>query len=439
MSQNLESTAAADWFEELLTENQAVVADDGLRALREPARARLSALPRPHRKQEAWRYTQLGRLFDQVYALTPASVVEASELDCGEYLWSAEDSYRVVFCNHKLIKQLSHLPEPESGLSLQTLDQLDAVQLKLVLDQLQGLEAFADDVFDNLNRALLSSGWYLRVAANVVVDKPLEIVFVHDSKQANSMLQQRALVVLESGAELQLLERHFSPAASANWSSSLTRVQLHDNAGLQHYLLQQGTSKSQFLHRQVLQQDQHSRFNSIQLALNSDWCRNDLQIDLQGQGAETRLNGLYLVGEQQYNDAHVEVRHLQPHCHSEVNYQGLLQGKGRAVFDGNIYVARDAQKTAAHLSNRNLILVEGAQVDSKPQLEIYADDVQCSHGTTVGGIEPEQLRYCQSRGLSRQRAMSLLAQAFAHQVVSMQREAPIRDYLQRQITAALEA
>ncbi len=182
-------------------------------------------------------------------------------------------------------------------------------------------------------------------------------------------------------------------------------------------------------------QDTASEYRGINVSTGGAWSRTDINARFDGEHASCELDGLYTVGKQQYTDYHLDVQHSLPHCRSREDFKGIVYGKGRAVFDGNILVEKDAQKTDAQLSNKNLLLSENAEVDTKPQLVIHADDVKCSHGTTVGRLDPNQLFYLRSRGIDEHEARKMICLGFAEQVLSHVEDAAVHDFLHAQIAA----
>jgi Fe-S cluster assembly protein SufD len=213
---------------------------------------------------------------------------------------------------------------------------------------------------------------------------------------------------------------------------------LEDNAALTHYRLQQESPRAYHMHQSFLAQAAHSQYRCTSLAMGGKWARHDLQVRFQAEGADCETNGLYLVGDRQLSDQHLDVMHSSPHNSSRHNYKGILHGAGRAVFDGRILVERNAQKTDAHLSNKNLLLTRNAEVDTKPQLEIYADDVKCSHGTTVGQLEPEQLFYLRSRGIDSSTAIKMLCLGFAGEILETIEQQPVREHTERILHGLLD-
>jgi Fe-S cluster assembly protein SufD len=250
--------------------------------------------------------------------------------------------------------------------------------------------------------------------------------------------QPRNLVVLEAGACASLVERYVSMGDSLYCTNSVLEISVGRGAVLEHSRVQMESPNAFHITGLYLNQDQGSRYKGVNVGLGGAWARNDLVVRFSGQGADCSLQGLYLAGDKQVSDYHLDVDHAVPHCTSRENFKGVLYGKGRAVFDGRIHVAVDAQKTDAELSNKNLLLSRNAEVDTKPQLEIFADDVKCSHGTTVGQIEPEMLFYLRSRGIKASVARRMLCLGFAKEIIDGLGSGPLRDHVMEQVGRRLE-
>jgi len=226
----------------------------------------------------------------------------------------------------------------------------------------------------------------------------------------------RHLIVLEDGARAEVIERYCGLGDGAYFTNALIEVSLGSDSELLHQRMQEESPHAQHLSDLQVQLGARSLYRLTLAALGGAWSRNDVRVTFGGEGATAELDGLMLARDRQFNDVHLDVRHEVPHCTSRETFKGILDGSGRVVFDGHIVVARDAQKTDAVLSNRNLMLARSAEVDTKPQLEIYADDVKCSHGTTVGELDPDMLFYLRSRGIPADQAKQMLCQGFAQEV-----------------------
>jgi Fe-S cluster assembly protein SufD len=284
-----------------------------------------------------------------------------------------------------------------------------------------------------------TTAWSFSWIAAPFSSVPIELIHLSVGMDEPRVAQPRHLVALEAGAQATLIERYVSLGASLYCTNSMLELSLGRDAVLKHDRIQLESPNAFHITGLYLSQDANSRYQGINIGLGGAWARTDLFARFQGEHAECELQGLYLAGDQQLMDFHIDVDHAVPFCTSRETFKGILYGKGRAVFDGRVVVAKDAQKTDAAMSNKNLMLSENAEVDTKPQLEINADDVKCSHGTTVGQIEPEMLFYLRSRGISAPLARRMLCLGFAGEIIEALHAEALRDLVSEQVGQRLES
>lgn len=403
-----------DWLQQLVS-TQAVVANDPewMQDQRESATETLMTLPVINRSLEAWRYTSIDSLFQQ--AFQPVEVAPDINAD-HPLLQPLFDSYRIVLANGHYAADLSSQQLPAGVNFCGLRDALDANSE--VLNKLsENMLVHHEHVFTALNSALNPDGVLLHLAADVELDRPLEIIYLNQAADQARLIQPRNLIALDAGAKATLVERFVSSDQSVYFNNQLVDIVLADEAELEHYRIQDESRHAFHLASLYLSLQARSRYRATSLAFGGRWARTDIITEFQHADAECELNGLYTVGDQQLIDFHLDIRHRVPACSSHTHFKGLLYGKGRAVFDGLILVEKDAQQSNAQLSNDNLLLTRDAEVDTKPQLEIYADDVQCSHGTTVGQLDPQQVFYMRSRGIDEMTARNMLCLGFANTVL----------------------
>jgi Fe-S cluster assembly protein SufD len=245
-------------------------------------------------------------------------------------------------------------------------------------------------------------------------------------------------VRLADGAQATLIERYAGLGDAAYCNNALIELDLGRDAVLKHRRVQMESPSAFHISGVYLRQGASSRYDAVNIGLGGRWARTDIVTRFSGEHAECDLQGLYLAGDQQLIDYHLDVRHSLPRCTSRETFKGIVHGKGRAVFDGLVYVAKDAQQTDAAMSNRNLLLSQNAEIDTKPQLEIYADDVKCSHGTTVGQIEPEMLFYLRSRGIAEGLARRMLCLGFAGEIIGALGIEPLAEHVAEAVGERLE-
>ncbi|MDX1698758.1 MAG: Fe-S cluster assembly protein SufD, partial [Thiohalobacterales bacterium] len=291
--------------------------------------------------------------------------------------------------------------------------------------------------FSALNSAAIEDGLFIHVAQGHQPDRPIEVLHLTTAPVDAVVAQSRNLVLLEEGSQATIIERFTCPDGSLYFNNCISEIFLQKEACLEHYRLQDESPAAYHMHSLFIDQQVRSRYRSAGFALGGAWSRAELKIELLGESAVAELDGLYVTGEQQLSDMHLDIHHAVPDCASYTNCKGLLHGRGRAVFDGRIEVRPHAVKSDAQLHNANLLLSRNAEVDTKPQLEIYADDVKCSHGTTVGQLDPAQLFYLRSRGIDEAEARRLLCLGFAGEILERCPITPLREHVESMVSGRL--
>jgi Fe-S cluster assembly protein SufD len=400
-----------------------------LSTLSDQAATRLATQGFPDQRSEAWRYTNLARLLEQPFE--PARYNAAlTKSDAEDFIIPGLESLRIVLVNGQFAPLLSELSDAPRGLRVTGLAEalrLGAAHLEGFFEQLEPSQC---QVFADLNLAALTDGIVLRLEPGVRVERPIELLHVAVGAAGPQVAQPRHLFALGKASSATLVERYVSLGADLYFNNVAVNIHLEDEAVLEHQVLQEESRNAFHIHSQFLRQGDGSRYRGLGLALGGAWSRADWQAALLGNGAEHRIGGLYVVGDGQLTDNHLDIRHEGPACVSREDFRGVLNGKGRGVFDGRILVQKGAQKTDAQLSNRNLMLSRQAEIDTKPQLEIYADDVACSHGTTVGEMDADALFYLRSRGMDRQRAQQMISLGFAREVFQDCQVAGLSGYIE---------
>jgi len=406
------------------------------------ARERLREELVPGPREEGWRYTNLRALLEQRFRPALGVIREATgALEEGKlqaHLVPGLDAWCVVLVNGCFVPELSRLEGLPAGVKVTSLRQLLLEDPELVERCLNGVAGLGAHVFAALNTAGLHDGFLFHVAERTHLEKPLELIQVSLGADEPHLIQPRHLVRLEAGARATLIERYLSPEPSLYCTNNLMEVDLGEGSYMEHHRLQEESPNAFHLSGLYVRQSGHSGYRGSNLALGAAWSRTDIRVAFEGFGGDCKIDGLYLAGDAQLVDFHLDVEHRVPGCASRQHFKGLLTGKGRAVLDGRIHVAKQAQQTDAHLKNANLLLSRDAEVDTKPQLEIHADDVKCSHGASVGQIEPEQLFYLRSRGISIEAAQRMLCQGFAGEIIDRIEPEALRSYAYGKLSAALD-
>jgi Fe-S cluster assembly protein SufD len=358
--------------------------------------------------------------------------------DLDEVLVPDLDAHRVVIVNGRYAPDLSVLGELPRGVRVASLGDT----LRQDPDALEGLltrvAGEGSHVFASLNTAGMDDGLVLLLERGAMLDRPIELIHLSVGMDEPRVAQPRHLVRLDDGAQAELIERYVSLGDSLYCTNSLLELDLGRDAVLRHRRVQLESPNAFHITGLYLSQDANSRYAGVNIGLGGAWARTDLVTRFRGEHAECDLQGLYLAGDKQLIDYHMDVRHELPSCTSRENFKGIVYGQGKAVFDGLVFVQKDAQRTDAAMSNRNLLLSRNAEVDTKPQLEIYADDVKCSHGTTVGQIEPEMLFYLRSRGISAPIARRMLCLGFAGEIIDGLGNEPLQHYVAEHVGERLE-
>ena len=406
-------------------------ATDALHDIRRKALERFTATGLPTLKTEAWRYTNIQRYlkefpYELLTTATPVSAAVADskaipELDC----------YRVVLVNGHLQADQSTLPEGK-GITVGAMSaHTTAPGFVTYFNEQQHL---AGESMAQLNTALFSDGLYIELAANTVLDKPVHVVHVY-SCTAHAVIQPRHLWILNRSAAATIIESSVHPeTATVAFANSVLETVILENAELWHYNVQQGEESFREVHTTAAQQHKDSRYHHFNFTLpNTPFTRNNLSVALNGSHTETNLNGLYIASKHQHVDNHTFMDHIMPDCNSNELYKGVLLDNANGVFTGKILVHQEAQKTNAFQQNNNLLLGSKADINSQPQLEIYADDVKCSHGFTAGQFSEESMFYLRSRGIGEDAAKALMVNAFSHDITDAIKVPALQHYLQEQI------
>lgn len=373
----------------------------------------LENIPLPTRRDEYWKYTPTNKI-----AKTPWSFDINPRSSVYENLVSKYPN-RFVFVNGVFQSSLSNASEA-NGVSLS-------------LNAPKGLTARSHDPspFLDLNHALPQKGYQIEVAKNTKVEGILHVIYIYEGDQ--NLAQPNSQIHVNKGAELKLTELHMHLGEGATLANISTQVKVEDNASFSMDILQEGHSKSFQLQQMDVEIGNNTRFLQNTFTLSGGWVRNNTNVKINGSGSEANVNGFYIPNDKEHVDNHTVVDHLMPHCDSNELYRGVLLDKSTAVFNGKVYVRPDAQKTNAFQSNGNILMSDDATINSKPELEIYADDVKCSHGSTTGQFDDVALFYLMARGISKETARKMLVGAFAEDVIDKLANPDLREYIEAEM------
>lgn len=382
-----------------------------LHLARSRALERFAAEGFPTTRNEAWKYTNVAAIEKQTFQ--PALLAPAAGVDDIRGWQLEEQVHRLVFVNGRYAPGLSRVRALPARALVTNLAEVLARYPHLAEPYLG--ETPAEGAFAAMNTAFMSDGAFVQLGEGVAIEEPIHLLFL--STASGTACHPRNLIVAGEGAAALVVEQYVGLADSVYLTNALTQIVAGRGARVEHYKVQQESGKAYHIAGIHAGQGSDSRFDSHSLSLGADLARNDIATRLDGAGCETTLNGLYVVGGRQHVDHHTRIDHAQPKGTSREFYRGILDGAARAVFSGRIVVHQDAQHTDAAQSNHNLLLSREAEVDTRPQLEIYADDVKCSHGATVGQLDENMLFYLRARGLDADHARDLLTYAFASEVL----------------------
>jgi Fe-S cluster assembly protein SufD len=394
-----------------------------LQSLRESSFAQFERAGFPNIKQEEWKYTNVTSIAKADFA--PVLVSNGTELtrDRGlaALIYEEARQSRLVFVNGMLRRELSSLEGIPAGVIISDLDEAlqssqDEVTIREHLEQYPYAE---DSGFSALNTALFTRGLFLRIPRGLNIEAPIHLLFVGESQEGKTppAAFPRVLIVAEANSAATIIESYASPNTAVYLTNAIVDLAVGDGARIQHYKIQRESTGAFHVATTRARLGADASYNTTTINFGAALSRHDIDVRMDHEGAECSVDGLYMVDGSQHTDTHSVIDHRQPHCTSHQLYKGILDGKSRAVFNGKVFVRHGAQQTDAQQTNKNLLLSKEARVDTKPQLEIFADDVKCTHGAAVGQLDEEELFYLESRGINPGLARNMLTYGFAGEVI----------------------
>ena len=413
-------------FDQLTAE---VVAPPGVQSMRRAAFERFAALGFPTRKNEDWHFTSVAAIADQEFALLAARSGDVERDELGQFGFGAAGWMTMVFVNGRYAPELSDCQAPEAG--VQVWDLASAwTAAPDVVDRLGTIASYDDQSFTALNAAFMHDGAVVRIDNDTTVSRPIHLLFVTDATAAKGMIHPRNLIVIGRNAKATVVESYVSTTNAMYLTNAVTEVSVGEGSTLQHLKIQREASRAFHVGTIQATQARDSHYVSFSLATGAVLSRSNVYTTLDGEGSGATLNGLYMIEGEQHSDHQTQIIHAQPNTFSRELYKGVLDGRSHGVFNGKVYVHPIAQKTDGKQTNKTLLLSPTAQVDTKPQLEIFADDVKCTHGATIGQIDQTALFYLKSRGIESGLAKRLLTYAFAADVLETIEVAEVRENLE---------
>lgn len=425
---------------ELMQAEDASVLPAWVLRLRETAWERFEQINFPTTHVEDWKYTNVAPIAKSAFAPVAAHARNEVSTDIVNAFVAPEASCRLVFVNGVYRADFSSIENLPEGVVVANLTEAFAGEHEFIMrSHLARPTENESDGFNALNAAFLRHGAFIYLPKGAQVSAPIQLLFLAAPAPQPPAIFPRVLVVAERESAATIIESYVSAEDALSFTNAVVEVFVGENARLTHYKVQRESEEAFHIATTNAELERNGVYDLTTITLGAQLSRHGISIKLAHEGAECWVDGLYLVGSGQHADTHSLIDHSSPHCTSHQLYKGILDGKSRAVFNGKVFVHRDAQKTDAQQSNKNLLLSNEARVDTKPQLEIYADDVKCAHGATVGQLEEEELFYLVSRGLHTDLARNLLTYGFAEELVEKIKIESIKQQLDEAILNRLHA
>jgi Fe-S cluster assembly protein SufD len=394
----------------------------------------------PTLHDEDWRFTNVTPIAKLNFQLAGQVVVNGAESKVlTDSVFAQLPGHRLVFVNGFFSAKLSNIKPVAGGVRIENLSAALAKDSTLIGQHLGKYAHTANNSFAALNQAFFSDGAFIFVPQGVEVAEPVQLIYISSAKQSGEAILPRNLIIAEANSKLTVVESYLSTGDVAYLTNAVTEIFASDHAFVEHVKVQDEAVSAYHIATIAGEFGRASNVSVHSFALGAKISRNNIRTKLAGEGLECILNGLYLTKDEQLADHHMIVEHAQPHCASHEYFNGILDDKSKGVFHGRILVREIAQKTDAKQTNKNLLLSDDACADTKPQLEIYADDVKCTHGATIGRLNAESIFYLRSRGMSLDTAKQMLIHAFAGEIIERIKCEPAREVIDKLVWDRLEA
>jgi len=428
-----------EYFKERFDRLQSGINGSNLAGISQKAFNVFNKLGIPAARHEEWKYTRIASLFnkDFEFPVDQASSISGKELDAFR-LPGHEQANELIFINGIFSSSLSSI-RSEKQLTVMSLDKAANNEYKeIVAKHLGHSGLYLRDGINALNTAFVQGGVFIFVKENQILDHPVYIYNITDSRVGNTFSQPRSLAYISENSQVQFVQAFVTIGTADGFTNEVMEIVVEKAARLEYYKIQNESIQSSSVSTTHIRQMGKSYTHTVTISLDGGIVRNNLNMVLDAEFCESHLYGLYFQQGQSHIDNHTIVDNVKPNCFSNQLYKGIMDGSSTGVFNGKIFVQRDAQKTNAYQSNKNILLSDLASVNTKPQLEIFADDVKCSHGCTIGHLDDEGLFYLQSRGITEKNAKSLLLHAFADDILEKINIPVIRIYIDNLISKRLE-
>ncbi len=424
-----QETNAYDTHHNALTGDGVRGNPDWLCSIRKAAFARFNELGFPTTRHEEWQYTNVAPIAREQFRIGVAGIVPTAD-ELSTFSLEEDCAARLVFIDGRFSTVHSAVASLPDGVTVCSLAEAIVTDGSPVASFLAKHATYEDQAFTALNTALLEDGAFVHVRKGTVLERPIHLLYWSTAPEELAASLPRNLIVAEESSQLTVVETYAGANGSSYFTNTVTELIAQDNAVVDHYKINREGDRAQHIGHLQVHQTRDSNVTAHAMTFGGSLVRNDIGTVLDGEGGECTFNGLYMLKGSQHVDNHLLVDHAKPRCDSREIFKGILDDSSRGVFTGRIIVRKDAQKTDGKQTNQNLLLSDDAKADSKPQLEIFADDVKCTHGATIGQVDSDAMFYLQSRGLCKEAARNLLVYAFASDCVSRVRIDSLRSQIE---------
>ncbi len=402
-----------------------------LKTIRNNAQNSFNSIGFPTKKNEEWKYADTSFIFNNDFKFPTEDEINYKGItDIKEFLINGKKDNIVVLINGRFSKELSRINTESERIKIGSLADAMVYKAATIEKHFAQYANFEKDPFVALNTMFATDGCYIRANEGVILEHPIHIIYINTAFNNAPIIQPRNLIIVGECSQLKIYETYHTIGDKPVFQNAVTEIFLKRFANIEHYKVQ-NNNNSYYIDSTQVQQKRTSIYTNNTITLKGAFNRNTLGAYLDEELCQTNLYGMYFIGQKDFVDNHSRIDHAKPNCTSNELYKGIIDNEATAVFNGKIYVWKDAQQTSAYQSNKNILMSNDATINSKPQLEIFADDVKCSHGATCGNLDKEQLYYLLSRGISEKKAKALLLNAFASEIVEKISIAELRDYVKR--------
>ena len=383
----------------------------------------------PTKKSESWKYTSLKRTLKYDYKLFPSKKDIIDFKDIQDYLINDIESYKIIFVNGKYYSNLSETTH--EGMDICILSSaLTQSKYDLIIENYFDKISKKDGI-TSLNTAFSHEGAYIHIPKNIQVDKPIQILHFSTGENESLMFQPRNLIVVDENSQVEIIERYQSITNNNVLVNSVSEIYVNKKSNVKHYKIQNDKKSSSLIDNTFVSQEHSSSYNLHTFSFGGDLTRNNLNIFQNDQRIESTINGITIIDDEQHVDHNTLIHHKEPNCTSHQDYKGIYGGRSVGVFNGRVLVEKEAQKTNAFQANNNVLISDKASINTKPQLEIFADDVRCSHGCTIGQLDNNALFYLRSRGIPEKEATALMMFGFANKVLTSVQNQEIKSMINK--------